>query len=111
MPHRPLVNLLDWHQRHPRLREPARTLQFAPITFDVSFQDLVATWCTGGTVVVVSDALRRDPVALVQFLETMEIKHSICPSWCSNNSRRCSVRILLVWATCVISFRPERRCG
>jgi non-ribosomal peptide synthetase component F len=46
MPHRPLVNLLSWHARHPRLSQPARTLQFASVSFDVSFQDIVATWCT-----------------------------------------------------------------
>ena len=79
MPHRPLVNLLGWHARNLRLREPARTLQFAPLTFDVSFQDLVATWCTGGTAVLVSDSLRLDPAAILQFLETMEIERLYVP--------------------------------
>ncbi len=79
MPHRPLVNLLSWHQRHPRLQQAARTLQFAPVSFDVSLQDIVATWCTGGSVVLVADAIRRDPVALLQSIEALAIERLYLP--------------------------------
>lgn len=79
MPHRPLVNLLSWHARHPRLMQPARTLQFAPVSFDVSFQDIVATWCTGGTVVMVGNDTRRDPAALLRFIEQYEIERLYLP--------------------------------
>jgi amino acid adenylation domain-containing protein len=80
MAHRPLVNLLSWHARHPRLKEPARTLQFAPVSFDVSFQDIVATWCTGGTVVVIGDDTRRDPIALQRFVEQHAIERLFLPA-------------------------------
>jgi amino acid adenylation domain-containing protein len=79
MPHRPLVNLLAWHQRHPRLGQPARTLQFAPVEFDVSFQDIVATWCTGGAVVVVDDDTRRDPRALLDVILSQRIQRIYMP--------------------------------
>jgi amino acid adenylation domain-containing protein len=79
MPHRPLVNLLSWHTRHPRLMRAARTLQFAPVSFDVSFQDIVATWCTGGTVVMVGNDTRRDPAALLRFIEQHEIERLYLP--------------------------------
>ena len=61
MPHAALVNLIGWHRRHERLGVPSRMLQFAPLTFDVSFQEVFTTWCTGGTVVVVDGDTRRDP--------------------------------------------------
>lgn len=80
MPHRPLVNLLSWHARHPRLMQPARTLQFAPVSFDVSFQDIVATWCTGGTVVMVGDDTRRDPMALRRFVDEHAIERLYLPA-------------------------------
>ena len=80
MPHRPLVNLLSWHARHPRLSQPARTLQFAPVSFDVSFQDIVATWCTGGTVVMIDDDARRDPTALRRFVEQQTIERLYLPA-------------------------------
>jgi amino acid adenylation domain-containing protein len=79
MPHLPLVNLLSWHARHPRLMQPARTLQFAPVSFDVSFQDIVATWCTGGTVVMVGNDTRRDPAALLRFVEQQGIERLYLP--------------------------------
>ena len=79
MPHRALVNLLSWHVRHPRLQRPARTLQFAPVSFDVSFQDIVGTWCTGGAVVLVHDDTRRDPVALLRYIDEQEIERLYLP--------------------------------
>jgi amino acid adenylation domain-containing protein len=85
MPHRPLVNLLSWHARHPRLMQPARTLQFAPVSFDVSFQDIVATWCTGGTVVMVGDDTRRDPMALRRFVEEHAIERLYLPAAALNS--------------------------
>ncbi len=85
MPHRPLVNLLSWHARHPRLSQPARTLQFAPVSFDVSFQDIVATWCTGGTVVMVRDDTRRDPTALRRFIEQHAIERLYLPAAALNS--------------------------
>ena len=85
MPHRPLVNLLSWHVRHPRLSQPARTLQFAPVSFDVSFQDIVATWCTGGTVVMVGDDTRRDPTALRRFIEQHAIERLYLPAAALNS--------------------------
>ncbi|HEY0601397.1 MAG TPA: condensation domain-containing protein, partial [Herpetosiphonaceae bacterium] len=54
MPHRALVNLMTWQLEKTVLREPARTLQFAPISFDVSCQELFTTWGSGGTLVLVS---------------------------------------------------------
>ena len=85
MPHRPLVNLLSWHSRHLRLSQPARTLQFAPVSFDVSFQDIVATWCTGGTVIMIGDVARRDPVALRQFVEQHAIERLYLPAAALNS--------------------------
>jgi amino acid adenylation domain-containing protein len=79
MPHRPLVNLLTWHQRHSRLGQPARTLQFAPVEFDVSFQDIMATWCTGGAVVVIDNDTRRDPRALLDVLVAQRIQRIYMP--------------------------------
>ena len=79
MPHRPLVNLLAWHQMHSRLKRPARTMQFAPAWFDVSFQDIVETLCSGGTVYFVTDRMRLDPVLLLEFLKTQNIQRTYLP--------------------------------
>ena len=40
MHHAPLLNLIQWQLRTSVLKEGDRTLQFAPISFDVSFQEI-----------------------------------------------------------------------
>jgi len=68
MEHRPLVNLVCWQVRNSKLTKEAATLQFAPLSFDVSFQEMFSTWCAGGTLLLIPEGLRRDPVGLVRFL-------------------------------------------
>lgn len=79
MPHRSLAGLLTWHLNHPRLGQPARTLQFAPFTFDVSFQDTVATLATGGVVVMVPEEVRADAKALLAWIEEHHIERLYLP--------------------------------
>ena len=79
MPHRPLVRLIDWQLHHSRLGAGARTLQFASLSFDVSFQEMFATWCTGGTLVLVDEKLRRDSAALLRFIIQQKIERLFLP--------------------------------
>lgn len=71
--------LIDWHRAHPRLGMPARTLQFAPLGFDVSFQEIFSTLATGGCLVLPSEAERRDPYALLALLERERIERLFLP--------------------------------
>ncbi len=71
--------LIDWHVAHPRLGKPARTLQFAPLSFDVSFQEILSTFATGGTLIVADDAERRDPWALLDLIERERIERTFLP--------------------------------
>lgn len=77
--HRPLVNLLAWQQTVSKLKPEARTLQFAPISFDVSFQETFSTWCAGGTLVLVSEETRKDAVELVRLLQQQAIARLFLP--------------------------------
>ncbi|HEX9937882.1 MAG TPA: amino acid adenylation domain-containing protein, partial [Longimicrobium sp.] len=69
MPHRPLVNLLAWQAASGRAPAGAVTLQYTSISFDVSFQEIFATWCAGGTLVLVSEEVRMDSSQLARLLE------------------------------------------
>jgi acyl-coenzyme A synthetase/AMP-(fatty) acid ligase/aryl carrier-like protein len=71
--------LIDWHVAHPRLGKAARTLQFAPLSFDVSFQEILSTFATGGTLIVASEAERRDPWALLDLIEREHIERVFLP--------------------------------
>lgn len=77
MPHRALANLINWQIAEPFL--PLRTLQFASLSFDVSFQEIFSTWCSGGTLVTVSDEVRRDAAALLNFMSEQRIERIFVP--------------------------------
>jgi amino acid adenylation domain-containing protein len=77
MPHRAVLNLVTWQAARSPL--PARTLQFASPSFDVSFQELFATWATGGCLVLASDDERRDPAALLRICRDQRIERLFLP--------------------------------
>jgi len=74
-----LAALIGWHMAHPRLGTPARTLQFAPFGFDVSFQEMLSTFACGGTLVVADDEARRDPWKLLALLNGERIERVFLP--------------------------------
>src|SRR5262249_9203253 len=53
--------------------------QFAAQSFDVSFQEIFSTCCSGGTLVLVSEEMRRDPALLLQFLAAEGIERVFLP--------------------------------
>jgi amino acid adenylation domain-containing protein/thioester reductase-like protein len=79
MPHSSVVNLLEWHRSTFRANEGKRVLQFAALSFDVAFQETFTTLCTGGTLVLVDEWIRRDPPALVEFLHGRSVQRLFVP--------------------------------
>jgi amino acid adenylation domain-containing protein len=80
MPHQPLVNLIHWQNSaasHPSGQ--SRTLQFAALGFDVSFQEIAATLCAGGCLVLIDDSIRRDPFELVRYIQSQKIERVFFP--------------------------------
>lgn len=73
------AHLVDWHAAHPRLGRAARTLQFAPLGFDVSLQEIFSTLATGGTLVLPEERERRDPYALLALLARARIERLFLP--------------------------------
>ncbi len=78
MPHRPLVNLIHW-QEESTVRSGGVTLQFTPLSFDVSFQELFSTWHGGGTLVLIGEDDRRDPIRLLEKLEAQRVERLFLP--------------------------------
>lgn len=79
MPHRPLSNLIAWQLETLSRLAPARTLQFASLCFDVAFQEIFSTWCSGGTLVLLDEAERRDPEALLRFIAEQQVERVFVP--------------------------------
>jgi len=74
MPHAPLHRLLKWQNSQSNGGHPPRTLQFASIGFDVSFQEIFSTWSRGGTLVMADATTRKDPAALLQLILDRQIQ-------------------------------------
>lgn len=77
MPHSALVNLLGWQKSC--LGRPKRTLQFASLGFDVSFQEIFSTWVAGGTLFLASEQVRHDPSTMLSMLESERIERVFLP--------------------------------
>lgn len=79
LPQATISNLSDWQTADSRLSKPARTLQFAPSSFDVNVQELFTTWANGGTLVLIDADTRRDIPALAQFIADKKIQRMYLP--------------------------------
>ncbi|WP_067654996.1 amino acid adenylation domain-containing protein [Nocardia harenae] len=60
MPHRGLTALVEWQNRTASGLGPASTLQLAPLSFDVAFQEIFSTLAAGATLRVSAADLRAD---------------------------------------------------
>ncbi|AXX31983.1 Malonyl CoA-acyl carrier protein transacylase [Actinosynnema pretiosum subsp. pretiosum] len=84
MPHRALANLVEWQNRRATGRAAAggrapTTLQFAPLSFDVSFQEIFSTLCGGGALRVPEDGLRQDVPALLRVIRAAGVERVYLP--------------------------------
>jgi amino acid adenylation domain-containing protein/thioester reductase-like protein len=76
----PLCNLLLWQlQNSPISSSGVKTLQFAPVSFDVSFQEMFSTWFSGGTLLLIGEQLRREPLALLGLLQEQAVERLFVP--------------------------------
>jgi D-alanine--poly(phosphoribitol) ligase subunit 1 len=56
-----------------------RTAQFAPLNFDVFFQEVLGTLCGGGTLVIVPERMRREPSDLLTLLGERRVERLFLP--------------------------------
>ena len=79
MGHRPLANLTAWQLENSQAGPGTRTLQFTPLSFDVSCQELFATWCSGGELVLITDRMRLDAANCLKFIDKEKIGRIFLP--------------------------------
>jgi D-alanine--poly(phosphoribitol) ligase subunit 1 len=78
IPHSCLDNMVEWQRNH-SVRRQMRTGQFAPLNFDVFFQEVLGTICGGGTLIIVPERLRADPFSLLTWLAEQRIERLFLP--------------------------------
>ncbi|MET9950594.1 amino acid adenylation domain-containing protein [Streptomyces sp. NPDC006339] len=79
MPHRSLANLVAWQNSVPSGVVGGTTAQYAPMSFDVSFQEIFSTLCGGGTLYVLAEDERRDMPALLRLLDREGVERLYLP--------------------------------
>ncbi|MGI5532582.1 amino acid adenylation domain-containing protein [Streptomyces syringium] len=79
MPHRSLAALTGWQIRGASAAPGGKTAQYAPLSFDVSFQEIYSTLCCGGTLRLVTEDERRDMPALLRLLDREEVERLFLP--------------------------------
>ncbi|WP_413105196.1 amino acid adenylation domain-containing protein [Streptomyces sp. Inha503] len=79
MPHRSLANLIAWQNSAPSGAPGGTTLQFAPLSFDVSFQEIFSTLTSGGTLRLLSETQRRDARVLLELIDTARVERVFLP--------------------------------
>jgi amino acid adenylation domain-containing protein len=79
MNHASLNNFLVWQLKNSSATLGTKTVQFAPISFDVSCQEIFSTWYSSGTLVLINEDLRRDGALLLQFLTRQAVGRLFLP--------------------------------
>lgn len=77
MEHAPLVHLVRWQLE--QYLAPLRTLQFASIGFDVSFQEIFSTLLAGGTLHMVDAETCLDPDSLWRLIVQSKVQRVFLP--------------------------------
>ncbi len=78
--HEGVVNLIKWHNRiSPYLGVGHKTLQFSPLIFDASVMEIFCTLCIGGTLVLVEDETRIDPLKLLRYVDEQKVNRINVP--------------------------------
>lgn len=78
LPHSSLDNVVEW-QAASSVAPDLRTGQFAPLNFDVSFQEIFGTLGGGGTLVIIPETLRRDSIGLLDWLSRTKVERLFLP--------------------------------
>ncbi|MGW4213731.1 non-ribosomal peptide synthetase [Lentzea sp. NPDC004789] len=74
-----LRNLTAWQLAALDMGPETRFMQYAPLGFDVSFQEIVPTLCGGGTIVSRDSVRRQDFTALVEHVRQARVTHLYLP--------------------------------
>jgi len=76
--HGALGNLVKWKEGHLPSTTP-RVLQYSPVGFDASAQEIASAFCCGAALVLVDEECRRDSRALLEHMHAQKVEHLFAP--------------------------------
>ncbi|KAA2254633.1 AMP-binding protein [Solihabitans fulvus] len=74
-----MANLGGWVAQRWQYDVPPHTLHAASVEFDVVYEEMVATWLAGASLVVVDDQERRDPFELIPIIRANQVARLFVP--------------------------------
>ncbi|KZL22640.1 non-ribosomal peptide synthetase [Pseudovibrio sp. WM33] len=74
-----LCNLLHWQQQQGGLPAGEHTMQFSKLAFDVSFQEIFSTLCSGGCFHVIDPLWRQDMQCLLNYMYDNNLQRIFMP--------------------------------
>ncbi|SMF13222.1 polyketide synthase [Pseudobacteriovorax antillogorgiicola] len=75
--HSALTKLILWQNK--QSTQSRRTLQFSPISFDVSFQEIFSTFSSLGTLVLINERDRVNPKKLLEIIDQHQVDRLFLP--------------------------------
>ncbi|URN14589.1 MULTISPECIES: AMP-binding protein [Streptomyces] len=116
-----LADLGEWHVRRWSHDRPPNTLHMSSIGFDMVYEDTVATWLAGATLIVVDDQDRLDPFTLIDIVREHDVArlfqpvvglHGLAAAACAGGRRMPSLReISVAGEQLVINDEVRRFCA
>ncbi|GAA3768135.1 AMP-binding protein [Streptomyces phyllanthi] len=100
-----LADLGNWHVQRWSHDRPPNTLHMSSIGFDMVYEDMVATWLAGATLIVVNDQDRLDPFTLLDIMREHDVArlfqpvvglHGLATAACAAGGRTPSLREISV---------------
>lgn len=79
LPHRMWANYTQWQVGVPSGARGTSKLQFAPLSFDMAFQEIFSTLCGGGELRLISNEQRLDPTELLALLNRYQVQRVLLP--------------------------------
>ncbi|MFI8386912.1 amino acid adenylation domain-containing protein [Streptomyces sp. NPDC085540] len=73
LPQATLAQFADWQRTRFGVTPRSRIAQWAPFTYDAAYTEVFAALCSGATLCVPPDDVRRDPVAMARWLREERI--------------------------------------
>lgn len=80
MPHKALVNLIQWQTSDSICTRGSKTLWLNPLNSRLSFQEIFATWCSGGTLVLAPEKRSGNYLSLWRYIEQQRINRLFMPA-------------------------------
>ncbi|MBL4658905.1 MAG: non-ribosomal peptide synthase/polyketide synthase, partial [Alcanivoracaceae bacterium] len=77
--HGTIVNLVHGQASNKGLTQPMKTLQFSPISFDVSIQEIATCWFTGSPLFIIPQTVKDELNKLPEFIKNQGIERMFLP--------------------------------